>query len=50
MQIVEELRKLLPNVIGHLPLVQLWAYKYDQHAENGISIHADAAQVNLNLW
>ena len=37
-------------MIGNLPLVQMWAYKYDQSAAQGIPVHADAAQVNVNLW
>lgn len=28
LQIIEELREALPNVIGELPLVMLWGYKY----------------------
>ena len=30
---MEELRLVMPTVIGQLPLVQMWAYKYDQNAE-----------------
>jgi hypothetical protein len=48
--VVEELRTALPSVIGELPLTQMWAYLYDPEAPTGIHAHADAAQVNLNLW
>eukprot|EP01048_Picozoa_sp_COSAG05_P008433 COSAG05_NODE_642_length_8135_cov_20.343703_8_plen_563_part_00 len=50
-QVVEELRAVLPSLLGELPLVQAWMYKYDTtSAPDGIGIHADAASVNLNLW
>ena len=48
-QIAEDLRRALPQVIGTLPLIKLWAFKYD-HALQGINAHADAAQVNVNFW
>ena len=37
-------------MVGSLPLTQVWAYKYDGQSRAGIDIHADKAQVNLNLW
>ena len=48
-QIAEELRQALPEVIGKLPLIKLWAFKYD-HALQGINAHADSAKVNVNFW
>ena len=48
-QIAEELRKALPAVIGDLPLIKLWAFKYDPSLQ-GIDAHADAARVNVNFW
>ncbi|MSP48380.1 MAG: hypothetical protein EXQ95_03525 [Alphaproteobacteria bacterium] len=48
-QIAEDLRRALPAVIGTLPLIKLWAFKYD-HALQGINAHADAARVNVNFW
>ncbi len=48
-QIAEELRRALPEVIGTLPLIKLWAFKYD-HTLQGIDAHADAARVNVNFW
>eukprot|EP01045_Picozoa_sp_COSAG04_P001466 COSAG04_NODE_49_length_31209_cov_11.630248_19_plen_504_part_00 len=50
LQLEAELRLSFPEVIGALPLVQMWAYKYEQSAPEGIGIHADKALVNLNLW
>ncbi len=48
-QIAEDLRHALPEAIGMLPLIKLWAFKYD-HGLQGISAHADAAKVNVNFW
>ncbi len=48
-QIAEDLRRALPQVIGTLPLIKLWAFKYD-HGLQGINAHADAARVNVNFW
>lgn len=48
-QIARELRAHLPGVIGRHPLLQMWGYKYDSSRE-GIAVHADAAQVNVNFW
>ena len=54
--LVAELRAALPRVIGDLPLVNAWAYKYggageaDDARDAGIRVHADNALVNLNLW
>lgn len=57
--LVSALGHLFPNVLCGLPLVQIWAYKYDQsynkfHQTNvthsGIALHADDAQVNMNIW
>lgn len=49
LQVAEDLRALLPGVIGDLPLRQMWAYKYDSRLE-GIDMHADFAAVNVNFW
>ncbi len=52
LQVVDELRAKLPTVIGDLPLTMMWGYKYlyEPDQASGLSTHADAAQVNLNLW
>ena len=49
-QIAEELRSLLAEVLCDLPLANVWAFKYDDEAEAGIDLHADASAVNVNLW
>lgn len=48
-QIAEELKALLPGIIGEAGLHNLWAFKYDS-GFSGIGIHADAARVNVNFW
>ena len=47
--IAYELKRALPRVIGDAPLMQAWAYKYDQRLQ-GINLHADFAKVNVNFW
>ena len=49
MQVADELRQALPEVIGDQPINQAWAYKYDSQL-SGIKVHADFAAVNCNLW
>ena len=46
--IADGLRDALPRVIGDLPLLQAWGFKYDQRLQ-GINMHADFARVNLNF-
>jgi tetratricopeptide (TPR) repeat protein len=48
-QIADELRQLVPNILGRHQLRKIWAYKYDQ-ARDGIHLHADFAAVNVNFW
>lgn len=47
--IADELRQAMPRVIGDFPLLQAWAFKYDQRLQ-GIKMHADFARVNVNFW
>lgn len=47
--IADALRDAMPRVIGDLPLLQAWGFKYDQRLQ-GINMHADFAKVNLNFW
>lgn len=47
--IADGLRDALPRIIGDLPLLQAWGFKYDQRLQ-GINMHADFAKVNLNFW
>ena len=48
-QIVSELRKKIPEILGDYKLTQAWAYKYVEDLD-GITVHADDAAVNLNIW
>ncbi|CAE8585336.1 unnamed protein product, partial [Polarella glacialis] len=45
----EELRRRLPNILGKHALRFLWAYSYD-HRYTGVNLHADDAAVNVNIW
>ena len=47
--IADELKMMMPRVIGASPLTQAWAFKYDQRLR-GINMHADFANVNVNFW
>lgn len=47
--IADQLRQAMPRVIGDFPLLQAWAFKYDQRLQ-GINMHADFAKVNVNFW
>ena len=49
LKIAAALGAALPGILGGLPLVQMWAYKYDSEM-NGIGMHADPAAVNVNFW
>lgn len=48
-QLAVSIRERFPNLIGNLPLENMWAYKYDS-CMSGIQVHADEAVVNLNFW
>jgi tetratricopeptide (TPR) repeat protein len=49
LQLASELRAAMPQVLGRHPLTQAWAFKYDQRMQ-GINMHADFADVNVNFW
>ncbi len=49
LQIAEELRHAFPGIFKGHRLTQAWAFKQDS-ARRGLSIHADAAAVNVNFW
>jgi len=49
LQIAEELRLKFPRIFKQYRLTQAWAFKQD-NARRGLSIHADAAAVNVNFW
>ena len=48
-QVADELREAIPDVLKDHELYQVWGYKY-VNQNSGISIHADAAAVNVNFW
>jgi len=47
--IAGDLKAAMPRVIGNSPLMQAWAFKYDQRMQ-GINMHADFAEINANFW
>ncbi len=47
--IADELRRVMPDVVGPHPLWQAWGFKYDQRMQ-GTALHADFARVNVNFW
>ena len=49
LELADALRRAMPETLGDHPLAYLWCYKYDSRYE-GISVHADEAAVNLNIW
>ncbi len=49
LQIVDELRKALPDVLGPHPLTQAWAFKA-LRPHGAIDPHADDAVVSVNFW
>ncbi|MDE0334412.1 MAG: tetratricopeptide repeat protein [Defluviicoccus sp.] len=49
LQIVDELRAALPDILGPHPLTQAWAFKC-LTGSRGIDVHADAGAVSLNFW
>ncbi|MCS6287100.1 MAG: tetratricopeptide repeat protein [Nitrospira sp.] len=49
LQIADELRRAFPGIFKDHRLTQAWAFKQDS-ARRGLSLHADAAAVNVNFW
>ncbi len=49
LQIADELRQAMPEIVGPHTLRKTWAFKYDSRL-SGIRMHADAAAVNVNFW
>jgi tetratricopeptide (TPR) repeat protein len=49
LQIVDELRNALPDVLGPHPLTQAWAFKA-LRPHGAIDPHADDAVVSVNFW
>ena len=49
LQIADELRKALPDLLANLPLTQAWAFK-GLAARATIDAHADDAAITINFW
>jgi tetratricopeptide (TPR) repeat protein len=49
LQIVDELRRAFPEILGRHPLSQAWAFKGLQ-AQSAVDVHADDAAVSVNFW
>jgi Tfp pilus assembly protein PilF len=49
LQIADELRSLLPELLGHLPLSQAWAFKA-LRSTAAIDVHADDGAASVNFW
>ncbi|CAN0363053.1 unnamed protein product, partial [Discosporangium mesarthrocarpum] len=49
LQIADEIRSALPDLLGRHPLTQAWAFK-GLRGEQPIDIHADDAAISLNFW
>jgi len=49
LQIAEELRHRLPNILGDLPLNNMWCYRYGPSGE-GVRAHNGDGSVTLNFW
>ncbi len=49
LQIAREIPKKMPRIFSGHRLNQAWSFKCDSHLK-GITLHADFAAVNLNLW
>ena len=48
-KIAYDIKKLLPEIFGNLPLTQVWAFK-NLDGNQGIDFHADSGAVSLNFW
>lgn len=49
LQIADELRSALPEILGAHALSQAWAFK-GLRAQSAVDVHADDAAVSLNFW
>ncbi len=48
-QIIAELKRNLPSVLGGLSLNNMWIYRYASRG-NGVKTHTDDASVTINFW
>jgi len=44
----EELKKLLPNVLGGMELVRAWSFMHQRNV--GLKVHADNGAVTVDVW
>ena len=49
LQIADELRAALPEILGPYPLTQAWAFK-GLEGSSAVAAHADDAEVSVNFW
>ena len=49
LQIAHDVKVILPEILGDLPLTQVWAFKNLQENQ-GIDLHSDSGAVSLNFW
>jgi tetratricopeptide (TPR) repeat protein len=49
LQIADELRHALPDILGPHPLTQAWAFK-GLRPQSAVDVHADDAAVSVNFW
>ena len=49
LQIADELRRTLPEILGSHSLSQAWAFK-GLRAQSAVDVHADDATVSVNFW
>lgn len=49
LQIIDELRCALPDLLGPHPLTQAWAFK-GLKAASAVAAHADDAAISINFW
>jgi Tfp pilus assembly protein PilF len=50
LKIRKELQNKMPNLFGKYSSGKFWGFKYDTKLGDGIGIHADFANLNLNFW
>ncbi len=48
-QFIAELKRRLPRVLGALPLVNMWVYRYGNRG-SGVKTHTGDGSVTINFW
>jgi hypothetical protein len=49
LKLAQSLQEAFPHILGEKALHYLWGFKYGTSSQ-GIRLHADQAQINLNFW